>query len=234
LTLLHATQGATLTVNDNTNNTNPYITDLRHLVTAPTAPTTGFGARMRFILHSAARTSRQAATLETLWTSATDGAEISRTVLSGMSNSTYCYAFALEGTSTTNVYNFAFIQTNTSPNYQSMKGGIYQGDITTEPSGNPSSGLYYYSLSGGPKWRTSSGKFMACSAAGNFSVDGSGTFGTGFGCNGQAAQTAYASGGALAAYVTGAFGLDSDANMSALHAMVVKIRAALVANGIMS
>ncbi len=55
-----------------------------------------------------------------------------------------------------------------------------------------------------------------------------------FGCNNATPQTAYASGGALAAYVTGAFGLDSDAHMSALHAMVVKIRAALVANGIMS
>jgi hypothetical protein len=55
-----------------------------------------------------------------------------------------------------------------------------------------------------------------------------------FGCNGATAQTAYASGGALNAYVTGAFGLDSDANMSALHAMVVKIRAALVAAGVMS
>jgi hypothetical protein len=38
----------------------------------------------------------------------------------------------------------------------------------------------------------------------------------------------------LSAYATGAFGLDSGANMSALHALVVKIRAALVANGIMS
>jgi hypothetical protein len=56
----------------------------------------------------------------------------------------------------------------------------------------------------------------------------------GFGCNAAAAQTAYASGGALAAYATGAFGLDSGANMSAMHALVVKIRAALVANGIMS
>ena len=43
----------------------------------------------------------------------------------------------------------------------------------------------------------------------------------GFGCNGQAAQTAYDSGGALAAYGTGAFGLDSDANMSALHVNVL-------------
>jgi hypothetical protein len=55
-----------------------------------------------------------------------------------------------------------------------------------------------------------------------------------FGCNNKSVQTAYASGGALAAYTTGAFGLNSDANMSALHAMVVSIRAALVANGIMS
>ena len=57
---------------------------------------------------------------------------------------------------------------------------------------------------------------------------------TGFGCNGTTPQTAYASGGALAAYATGAFGLNSDANMAALHALVVKMRAALVANGIMS
>ena len=55
-----------------------------------------------------------------------------------------------------------------------------------------------------------------------------------FGCNAATAQTAYASGGALNAYSTGVFGLNSDANMSALHALVVKIRAALVANGIMS
>jgi hypothetical protein len=54
------------------------------------------------------------------------------------------------------------------------------------------------------------------------------------GCNAATPQTAYASGGALAAYSTGAFGLDSDAHMQALFDMVVKIRAALVANGIMS
>jgi hypothetical protein len=55
-----------------------------------------------------------------------------------------------------------------------------------------------------------------------------------FGCNAASPQTAYASGGALAAYGAGANGLDSGANMSALHAMVVAMRAALVANGIMS
>lgn len=46
--------------------------------------------------------------------------------------------------------------------------------------------------------------------------------------------TAAAAGTALATYGTGAFGLDSDANMSALHALVVNMRAALIANGIMS
>jgi len=56
----------------------------------------------------------------------------------------------------------------------------------------------------------------------------------GFGCNAATAQTAYASGGALAAYGAGANGFDSGANASALHAMVVAVRAALVANGIMS
>ena len=68
----------------------------------------------------------------------------------------------------------------------------------------------------------------------NVAMKGTATVTGAFGCNAAAAQTAYASGGALNAYVTGAFGLDSNANMSALHAMVVSIRAALVANGTMS
>jgi len=71
-------------------------------------------------------------------------------------------------------------------------------------------------------------------AAGNTSLGGTLAVTGGFGCNAAAAQTAYASGGALAAYTTGAFGLDSDANMTALHALVVAMRAALVANGILS
>ena len=69
---------------------------------------------------------------------------------------------------------------------------------------------------------------LTIAAAGEVTVAGA------FGINGAAAQAAYASGGALAAYGTGAFGFDSDAHASALHAMVVSIRAALVANGIMS
>ena len=55
-----------------------------------------------------------------------------------------------------------------------------------------------------------------------------------FGCNAASAQTAVASGGALSAYVTGAFGLNSDANAEAMFDLVVAMRAALVANGIMS
>ena len=68
----------------------------------------------------------------------------------------------------------------------------------------------------------------------NIDITGNLRCSTGFGCNGKTPQTAYASGGALAAYGTGAFGFDSDAHASALHALVVSIRAALVADGIMS
>lgn len=55
-----------------------------------------------------------------------------------------------------------------------------------------------------------------------------------FGCNGATAQAAYASGGALASYGAGANGFDTAGHASDLYAMVVAIRAALVANGIMS
>ena len=65
-------------------------------------------------------------------------------------------------------------------------------------------------------------------------ANGNVTIAAGLGCNGKSAQTAYASGGALAAYGTGAYGFDTAAHASALYAMVVSIRAALVANGIMS
>lgn len=65
-------------------------------------------------------------------------------------------------------------------------------------------------------------------------ITGTHTVSGGFGCNTKAAQTAYASGGALNAYGAGVNGFDTSGNASALHAMVVAIRAALVANGIMS
>ena len=55
-----------------------------------------------------------------------------------------------------------------------------------------------------------------------------------FGCNNHTPQPSYASGGALASYASGVYGLDSAAHMAALHELVVRIRAALVAMGIMS
>lgn len=69
---------------------------------------------------------------------------------------------------------------------------------------------------------------------GNSSITGSLAVSTGFGCNGATPQTAAASGGALAAYASGTAGLDTGAHMQALYNLVVAMRAALVANGIMS
>jgi hypothetical protein len=66
----------------------------------------------------------------------------------------------------------------------------------------------------------------------NLWVDGSLLVDGTFGCNGKVAQSALSVGSALAVYGTGAYGLDSGANMSAMHAVVVAIRAALIANGI--
>ena len=76
--------------------------------------------------------------------------------------------------------------------------------------------------------------FTNNTARANFPAAGGFVVTAGFGCNGTTAQTAYASGGALAAYGAGANGFDTAGNASALYAMVVAIRAALVANGIMS
>ncbi len=95
-------------------------------------------------------------------------------------------------------------------------------------------GTKYASLVGGygaaaPEWT------VDISAVTQLKVATAGvTVTTGFGCNAKTPQTAYVSGGALNAYGAGANGLDTGANMSALHAMVVSIRAALVADGIMS
>jgi hypothetical protein len=55
-----------------------------------------------------------------------------------------------------------------------------------------------------------------------------------FACNGAASQAPVVAGAELAAYGTGAFGLDSDAAMEAMYDLVVAMRAALVANGIMA
>jgi hypothetical protein len=71
---------------------------------------------------------------------------------------------------------------------------------------------------------------------GAINVIGTGTFSTGFGCNGKTAQTAYSSGGAAGGTPTLAtgYGFVSAAEMNAFTALVANIRLALVANGIMS
>jgi hypothetical protein len=56
---------------------------------------------------------------------------------------------------------------------------------------------------------------------------------TGFGCNSKTPQTAYASGGDITPGA-GAFGADSAVNFAAMVTLVKNMRAALVANGIMS
>ena len=75
---------------------------------------------------------------------------------------------------------------------------------------------------------------MTIADSGNITMSNALTVTGAFGCNNATAQTPVASGGALASYVTGVFGLNSSANMQALFNQVVKIRSALVANGIMS
>lgn len=56
----------------------------------------------------------------------------------------------------------------------------------------------------------------------------------GFGCNGKAAQTSVASGGAIGAYAAGPNGYSTGAQANAVWDQVIAIRTALVANGIMS
>lgn len=103
------------------------------------------------------------------------------------------------------------------------------GDVLFNYGTGGTGSLVFYG--GGSSWPN--GVFK-CTYQGNLTMAGSLKAGTGFGCNGTAPQTSYSSGGALAAYSTGVYGLSSDAEMAALHALVVKMRAALVANGIMS
>jgi hypothetical protein len=72
------------------------------------------------------------------------------------------------------------------------------------------------------------------SAAAVLRTTGGLTVGSGFGANGAAPQTAFASGGALTVYGAGANGFVTAGQASALYALVVAMRAALVADGIMS
>lgn len=78
------------------------------------------------------------------------------------------------------------------------------------------------------RWTIAAGGNLSSEAGIDFTVAGK------FGCNGATAQAAVASGGALAAFAQGSNGLDTGAHMEELYNLVVAMRAALVANGIMS
>lgn len=75
---------------------------------------------------------------------------------------------------------------------------------------------------------------LTIDGSGNMQIPGSFGCTGAFGCNGESPQGPFSSGGALNSYASGANGMDTDANMHALYNLVVAIRAALVANGIMS
>ncbi len=64
------------------------------------------------------------------------------------------YMFFVDASAATE--NIAMI-TNSQPNWQSMDGGLFLGDTSTAPTGNPSSGCFIYSQAGDLKFRTSTG-----------------------------------------------------------------------------
>jgi hypothetical protein len=78
------------------------------------------------------------------------------------------------------------------------------------------------------------GVFNASPASQTLKFNADVTIATKFGCNTKSAQAAYASGGALSTYGSGSYGFDTAAHAQEIHTLLVNIRAALVANGIMS
>ncbi len=125
-------------------------------------------------------------------------------VVASLSSGTFTTAYGVRVVSITNTGGGTL--TNTY--------GVYVGDVT---SGTQTNQAYSFYASD-----TSARNYFA----------GSTVCGGAFACNGATAQTSASVGAALAAYTTGAFGLNSDANMQALYNTVVAMRAALVANGI--
>lgn len=102
-------------------------------------------------------------------------------------------------------------------------------------TGTGATNAYAIKLGAGPTGATT-GNYLI--HATNFQLTSTGTLTTalGFGCNGKAAQTAFASGGAAPAGGTGATAgaYDTAAHRDAAITLLNNIRSALVANGIMS
>lgn len=152
----------------------------------------------------------------------------------------------------------ATISTITGGNIQIGSAGTGSGSITLgpdTPSANGTGRIKFLNSNTGINWAiagndhiaggleftpstaTGGGTFTTPTlsmTAGAVTVTGTLTASGAFGCNTKSAQTAFASGGALATYGAGVNGFDTAGNASALYALVVAIRAALVANGIMS
>ena len=72
------------------------------------------------------------------------------------------YAFWLDASAATE--NIALL-TGSAPNWQTMDGGIFIGDCSTAPTGNPASGGFLYVEAGALKYRGSSGTITTIAAA---------------------------------------------------------------------
>lgn len=67
------------------------------------------------------------------------------------------YAFFLDASTATE--NLALLA-GSAPNWQTMDRGVFLGDASTVPTGNPASGVFVYSESGSLKWRNSGGNVV--------------------------------------------------------------------------
>ena len=112
-------------------------------------------------------------------------------------------------------------------------GGYFVNVLDSSATGNVVIAPYLGTFTAGHNVVTGSAAVTQLAVGSASALVGSTTVGA-FGCNSASAQTAAASGGALAAYSSGTNGFDTAGHAQALYNLVVAMRAALVANGIMS
>jgi hypothetical protein len=142
------------------------------------------------------------------------------------------FSITVAGSTITNAYG-NYIENPTGAGAVTNMYGIYIADISK--GGTLNAAIYFAGTSGlarqGLNWNNDTNLYR--SGADILTTDDSLQVALGFGCNSKTPQTAYASGGAVTTSA-GAYGFASDAERSNLTALVTNIRAALVANGIMS
>ena len=73
-------------------------------------------------------------------------------------------AYALFFDASTATENLALL-TTAAPNWQSLDRGLFIGDSTTAPTGNPANGGFLYVVAGALWWRGSSGNTVELAAA---------------------------------------------------------------------